>query len=57
MYNSLIFNIKVNGTKKLYILYNLVKRFLKKIYDNKYYFNRNKILYELKSVNFLNKIY
>ena len=55
--NGLIFNIKINGIRKLYILYNLIKRFLKKVYDNKYYFNCDKILYELKSVTFLNKIY
>lgn len=55
--NGLIFNIKVDGIRRLYILYNLVKRFLEEVYDNKYYFGRHKMLYELKLVIFLNKMY
>ena len=56
MEDGLIYNIR-GRERYLYILYLYVREILAVIYDEKYYFNRDKILYDLWSIAINNKIY
>ncbi|KHE78624.1 hypothetical protein GE21DRAFT_1222889, partial [Neurospora crassa] len=52
--DKLLYNITKDG-KKLYILKDIIRIILKVIYNNKYYFNRNRILYNLKDYTIVRK--
>ena len=52
-----MYNIISNKIKNLYILKVCVREILTAIYNDKYYFNRNRIMYDLRSLAINNKIY
>ncbi|EGO51883.1 hypothetical protein NEUTE1DRAFT_51751, partial [Neurospora tetrasperma FGSC 2508] len=56
LYNKLLYNIYPNRIRSLYIPKQIVKNILEITYNNKYYFGRNRILYNLRNVIIFNKI-
>jgi hypothetical protein len=55
--NGLLYNIYPDSFQLLYILYIIVKIVLNFIYDTKYHFNGDKIIYNLYGILMANKIY
>lgn len=48
--NSLLYNIRPDGTRSLYIPRPLVKQLLALAYNEKHYFGRDKMLYNLRGL-------
>ncbi|KAK3939717.1 hypothetical protein QBC46DRAFT_262605, partial [Diplogelasinospora grovesii] len=55
--NGLLYNIRLNGTYNLYVPYLEIKLILSVAYDNKYYFKKDYILYELRKLLINKKTY
>ena len=56
--DGLLYNIRANGIRTLYIPYSeVLKRILVVTYDKKHYFSEERILYDLQSLSISNKTY
>ncbi|KHE79303.1 hypothetical protein GE21DRAFT_1221273, partial [Neurospora crassa] len=56
--NELLYNINLtNKIRRLYILKGIVATILNTAYNEKYYFGRDRILYNLKNYIIVRKIY
>ncbi len=45
--NKLLYNIRPNSLRTLYVLYAMVKTILALVYDKKHHFGKERILYDL----------
>ena len=56
--DGLLYNIRANGTRVLYIPYSeVLKRILAVTYNKKYYFGEERMLYDLRGLSISNKTY
>ena len=53
--DNLLYNVAVDGSRTLYVLYAIIKTVLELAYDEKYYFGRDRILYDLRGLLIYNK--
>ena len=58
MIDSLLYNIRANGIRVLYVPRSeVLKRILATTYDEKHYFDEERILYNLQGLSISNKTY
>ena len=55
--NRLLYHIKPNGLRVLYVPYTLVKIILSTTYDEKYHFGKERMLYDLSGLSIHRKLY
>ena len=55
--NNLLYNIAANGTRSLYVPYAIIKSVLVSAYDEKHYFGRERIFYDLRRLVIYKKLY
>ncbi|KAK3937310.1 hypothetical protein QBC46DRAFT_416396, partial [Diplogelasinospora grovesii] len=48
--NGLLYNIRPNGTRSLYVPYSEIKSILEAAHDDKHHFGRDRMLYELRGL-------
>ena len=53
--NKLLYNIRPNSLRVLYILHAMVKTILTSIHDKKHYFSKERILYDLSRLSIYRK--
>ncbi|KAK3939527.1 hypothetical protein QBC46DRAFT_263057, partial [Diplogelasinospora grovesii] len=57
MIDGLLYNIRPNGTRSLYVPYLEIKLILGAAHDDKHHFRRDRILYELRGLLINKKTY
>lgn len=53
--DDLLYNVSADGSRTLYVPYVIVKTVLEIVYDEKYYFGRERILYDLRGLSIYDK--